>query len=280
MADQNVYYYQKRLNEELAIRVERNPRYSMRSFAQSLGLRHSALSQIISGQRSISTKLIQRIFSVLELSSKDQKKIIKSVIQEKQDKGLKRISPSLTTWLKEIPSDTESKPARQVGLDEFRIISDWYHTAILELTHLPDFKADPRWIAKQLRISPVEAKLALERLLQLELLETVNKTLQKTNLKIESKDLSKTSLFHRKRQKQILEKSIQSLESDPIAERNHSGVTVCVDSKNIPEAKVRIQKFIWELAEFLMQGTPDRVYEINLGLFPLQNSEPKKEKTL
>ena len=69
-----------------------------------------------------------------------------------------------------------------------------------------------------------------------------------------------------------------SLEQDPIEVRNHFALTVCIDSKNIPEAKVRIHQFLWELTEFLAQGIPDRVYELNLGLFPLQSIQENKKQ--
>ena len=121
----------------------------------------------------------------------------------------------------------------------------------------------------------MEAKLAVDRMIQLELLEQKDGTLKKTQWNLDTKDKTKTSISHRRRQKQILEKSIHALEHNPIAERNHSSLTMCIDPKNLPEAKQKIQKLMWELSEFLVQGTPERVYELNLGLFPLQNGERK-----
>jgi hypothetical protein len=85
---------------------------------------------------------------------------------------------------------------------------------------------------------------------------------------------------HKRRQKEILNKSIESLESDPISERNHSGMTVAIDPALIPEAKKRISNFLQELSDFLESGNSTRVYEIHLSLFslqttPLKNGEQK-----
>ena len=86
-----------------------------------------------------------------------------------------------------------------MDIEIFKIIGDWYHCAILELTYLSDFKAEPNWIAKKLGIGYLEAKLALERLISLGLLvkENGNYTvtwngLNKNGNKIQKKP---TSLF-------------------------------------------------------------------------------------
>ena len=210
------------------------------------------------------------------MNPSEQKAFVESVIEEKRSRGLQRVSPDLSKRLRDFSEAESDSAARPVGLDEFRIIADWYHYAILELTFSKGFKPDPRWVAKELNISITEAKLAIERMLELDLLERKNGTLKKTDWNLDTKDKSKTSAFHRRRQKQILEKSIASLEQDPIEERNHSSVTVCIDPKNIPTAKAKIQKFMWELAASLVEGTPGRVYELTVNLFPIQKKTQTK----
>ena len=250
----------------------------MRSFAEALGIGSGALSQILSGKRTVSTKLTERIFKFLELSPVEQKKFLESVIAEK--KNLKRTSPALKSKLEKFSSLPHERVAidRGLSLDEFRIVSEWYHNAILELTFAKDFHSDSRWIAQALGITVMEAKLAVERLLQLELLEEVNGNLMKTDFNLDTKDKSKTSAFLKRRQKQILLKSIESLENDPIEERNHSALTVCIAQDQIPEAKKRIQAFMWELAQVLVKGEPERVYELSVNLFPLQKQKIKERK--
>ncbi len=258
-------------------RIDRNPRYSIRSFASALGLDSSSLSQIISGKRSVSVKVVDRILNYLELEPSEQKYFLESVIEEKHQKGLERISPELSVRLKSVSESLPAHTYHGVGLDEFRVIADWYHYAILELTFSKNFKPDPKWIAKELGISATEAKLAIERLLELELLEKRDGTLKKTNWHINTKDHTKTSAFHKKRQKQILEKSLHSLETDSIETRNHSSLTMCIDPKKIPEAKAQIQACMQQISQTLLSGTPEKVYELAVNLFPLSQKEQKKE---
>jgi uncharacterized protein (TIGR02147 family) len=264
------YYYQIRLREELMKRIDRNARYSVRSFASALGMGSSALSQILAGKRSVSTKLVNRVLDCLEMSAAEQRSFVASVIEEKKAKGLQRVSPLLAKKLKEVSESIPPQNMHGVGIDEFRVIADWYHYAIMELTFARDFDSDPKWIAKQLGLSLIETKLAIQRLLELELLEYQNAVLKKTNWTLDTVDKTKTSVFHRKRQKQILEKSMHSLEHDPIEVRNHSGLTVCIDPKNIPQVKAKIQKMMNAIAQTLVEGTPEKVYELTVNLFPLQ----------
>jgi len=269
MSEVDTPYYQACLRDELAKRIDKNPRYSLRAFAALLGILPGALSLILSGKRTISTKVIDRIFASLELNPSQQKRFLESVLDEKKEKGFKRISPKINQKIGDTKQTRATQAAHSLGMDEFRVIADWYHYAILELTHSPAFEGKPKWIAKVLRISEVEAKLALERLLRLSLLENNNGKYLKTNLKIDTKDKSKTTLFHRKRQKQVLEKSIESLEHDPIEIRNHSSLTLCIDPKKIPKAKEKIQDFMWELSECLIDGHQTEAYELSVSLFPL-----------
>lgn len=278
MANGPTVYYQERLREELGRRIEKNSRFSLRSFAQALRISPSALSLILSGRRPISTRLVDRILAALELTAAEQKQFVESVLEEKRRLGLKRVSPRLSKKLAQLEAPPAAPEAASVGLDAFRVIADWYHYAIFELTGCAGFDRDPKKIAARLGITEAEAKLGVDRLLGLEMLREEGGRLYKTNVKIDTKDKTKTSLFHRRRQKQILEKSMQSLERDPIEVRSHQAVTVGIDPEKIPEAKARIQKFLWELAEFMKEGAPAHVYELNFSMFPLENLPLPKGK--
>lgn len=267
------YFYQQCLREKLLERARHNPRYSIRSFAKAIGVGSSALSQIISGTRTVSTKVVDRMLAHLELDASEKRSFLESVIVEKKQKGLKRISPDLKARLDAARmADTQGR-VHGVDLQVFRVISDWYHYAILELTFAADFKPESRWIADTLGITEIEAKVAVARLLELGLLEKVDGTLRKAQFDLSTTDPSKTSEFHRKRQKQVLEKSIYSLMHDPIETRNHSASTLCIDPKNLPAAKAKIRQCMKEIVSTLVPGDPSRVYELQVSLFPLQKGK-------
>lgn len=57
-----------RLTDEFARRRARNPRYSLRAFAQAMALHHSAMSRILRGERGLSRDMVDRLTTRLGLS--------------------------------------------------------------------------------------------------------------------------------------------------------------------------------------------------------------------
>src|SRR4051812_15994259 len=53
--------FRQRLQEELAARCARNARYSLRAFANFLGIDHASLSQLLRGKRTMSEPSIRRL---------------------------------------------------------------------------------------------------------------------------------------------------------------------------------------------------------------------------
>lgn len=265
--------YRRMLREEFAKRAEKNSRYSVRAFAKSLRLDSGALSQILAGSRIPSERVSKKLIDRLGLSPEDQAKFLSSLAHTHSSRNLQRVS----RYFKRLAATPNVEGAsanthyRELSPDLFRTISDWYHYAILELTFVEGFKSDPRWVASELGITLTEAKLGIIRLVELGYLREESGRLVKSVPPLLTTDRHLTSVAHRKRQRQILEKSIVALDEVPIADRNHSAMTMAIDTDRIPEAKAMIQKFFNELSLFLESGPrKNAVYEASIGLFPLQ----------
>jgi transcriptional regulator with XRE-family HTH domain len=65
-------------------RKDKNPRYSLRAFARSLGVSSGQLSEILSGKRPLSHKLARRISMALALTEEESQKLIFLVSQQSQ----------------------------------------------------------------------------------------------------------------------------------------------------------------------------------------------------
>jgi uncharacterized protein (TIGR02147 family) len=219
--------------------------------------------------------MARKIFAALDIPPAEQAKFLSSLAETIRAKGLQRIDPLLKKL------SHEPKPAAELSIDLFRVIADWYHSAILELTFEKNFKADPRWISQELDISITEAKLALERLLKLGLLEEKSGRVSKSQERFTTADKHLTNAALKRNQKQILEKAIYSLENDPIEERSHSSMTMAIDPKNLPAAKKLISQFNRSLCDLLESGEQQRVYNLGISLYPVQKknkSDQNKEK--
>jgi transcriptional regulator with XRE-family HTH domain len=112
------------LQEELAARCARNPRYSLRAFAGYLILDHSTLSQLLRSRRRFTARTIERIGRRLSLPQAMISQFIET----------ERIKPEPWT----------TRELRQLSRDAALSLAEWHHHAILELTRLASFRPDVR----------------------------------------------------------------------------------------------------------------------------------------
>ncbi len=142
------------LQAELAGRCAANDQYSLRAFANSLGVDHSSLSQMLRGKRRITTGTITEFCKRLGVDAANTQRFMASA--------------NMST--REIPAAAYDAIV-QLAQDAAGLLSEWSGYAILELLRLHDFRPDSRWIANVLGISADEVNIALQRLLRLGLLE-------------------------------------------------------------------------------------------------------------
>lgn len=263
-------FYRTFLKSELARRCESNPLYSLRAFSRSLEIDAGTLSGLISGKRPLSIKMAHRILGKLELGPLQKQKFLKSIIDEQKGKNLSRIG------LFKNANVAYSEPDH-IEVEKFKVISDWYHYAILELTFVDGFQSNQNWIARALGISVTEAKLAIDRLLELGILRDENGVFIKVPHHMTTKEKHITTPALKNQQKQFLEKARFSLDNDPVETRNHTGMTMAIDPSKIPAAKQMIEDFTQSLCEFLESGERKQVYQLAINLFSLQTMETKND---
>jgi uncharacterized protein (TIGR02147 family) len=241
---------QKVLLEGLNDLKAKNAAYSLRSYARKLGISPSALSEMMTGKRGISSKTAQKIFDRLNLSPSERESL------QKLERSKKALVGEKAKFL-------------QVEMDQYHMISEWYYFAILSLAETVDFKEDHLWIAKRLNIRTSEVKTALLRLERLKLLgRNQNGVLVPTGASFKTtSDMAHAAL--RKSHADNLDLAKNSLERDSIELRDMSSMTMAIDPALLPEAKILIQDFRRKLTQFLESQTKQEVYKLNIQLFPL-----------
>ncbi len=240
------------LKHSLEQRTKHNPSYSLRAFARDLNVDASNMSKMISGKLKPQKETQKRLLLKLGYSVEEIKKIIAS-----KDRSF-------------------DEQFNHLNIDSFEIVSEWYHDAILELTRLSFFQPNTKWIAKTLDISEVKIKLAIDRLEKLGWLKidsagwhdlsgdnTTNMDSDYTNQALKNLQIS------------LLEKSIESVKTDPVEKRNHTSTMVTIDENDIPEVKKRIKTFRKDLTSFLERSSSkaNNLYQLQIGLFSLINKE-------
>lgn len=253
------------LQNELLNRCKKNPGYSLRSYARVLNISPSSLSRILRGERKISPEMRSRLGKRLGFAPHQLEQFDLSAPQ---------------TTLPE-KAGTTAPDYRQLALDGFQVVSDWYHFAILELTRTSGFKPKASWVAKRLGLTVSEVHAAVERLKRLDLLSVeddgrwTSHAENITNINADMRDAA-----YRKLQRQLLELAIHALEETPIERRNQTAMTMAASSRKLPGAIEIIKKFRRELCAFLEDDNErDQVYQLSISLFPL-TTEEKKPKTI
>jgi transcriptional regulator with XRE-family HTH domain len=243
------------LQSELARRCGRNPNYSLRAFAMHLNVDHSTLSQWLRGRRPIAARNIESIGELLGLEPDVIKAYVDHAVRSDAPNGMWYLTP-----------------------DTMSLVAEWYHFAILELTRLESFRPDTRWIARVLGISVDEVNVALQRLIRLDLLdmETASRWVDKSgDARVSIDTLRPEQVDEQQQQSHRLAAS--AFRGLPMTVRDHSSITMAINSANLPRAFELMARFRQQLAELLQEGPADDVYRIDCAVFPVTTL--KRERT-
>jgi uncharacterized protein (TIGR02147 family) len=259
--------YRTFLKTTLTERGKTRDGYSLRGFSGKIGVSNSYLSEVLSAKKSLSMELAFKIAVKLDLTEVETQYLcfLVQLEQEKDPSFREEISKRLNAL-------NPKRKTHDLSVDLFKAIADWYHYAILELTYLTGFRLDAASASKKLGISKVEADVALERLERLELLEKDEKgRYQKTqSYVLAQSQIPNGALkqFHR----QILEKAIESLQSQTPKERMTATDVLPMDSKYLPEVDRLSRQFssaVMKLAE--KSKVKDSVYALSVHFFKLSH---------
>lgn len=263
--------YRELLKRELETRCARNSGYSLRAFARDLGISAASLSLVMGGKQGLSRPRAEKIAKRLGMESRERDFFADLV--ESQHARSARQRSFASVRLRQYDSAKTT-----LSLDAFKVMSDWYHLAILELTEVEGFQSSPRWIAKTLGVNEKAIELGIERLKKLELLEEVDGVLRQTEGFLATPSgIPSASIkqFHR----QILGKAEIALDRQSVEERDFTTVIFRMNPSDLAWAKEEMKTFRRTLTARLEQNpTGKKVYCLSTQLFGLQEPTLKKEE--
>jgi len=242
------------LTAELASRRSRNAAYSLRAFAAWLDLGPSSLSEIIAGKRKVSPRMAKKIASRLELPSEKTNRIVSALGKR--------------SWL----AKKSGQQYKELRSDQFALISSWVHFALLSLLRVKEPKITQGWIASKLGLSVSVVSDALSRLQRLGLVEkSGDNSLHRTSTPISSPD-GVADLAIQKAHLENFELARDALAALSVEERDFTSITMAINPKKIPEAKLMIRAFRDRLAAVLEDDEASEVYRLSMQLFPLKGN--------
>jgi transcriptional regulator with XRE-family HTH domain len=235
------------IQTEFLDRCRKNPAYSLRAFAKYLEIDQSHLSKILRGHRPVTKEIAVNVGPKLGLRTSQLKKLFSS--------GAATIPGFLTR-----------------SEDEFEVLSEWHHFAILELVKTDGFDPNPQKIAHRLGLHVEEARSALDRLERLNLIRITG-----GKIKILSRDntwsnLKKTSSARKKLQRSLLEKSISAIDHIPFELRENASLTVAINKSRLAEFKEKLKELRQQIANQFQANNEknlDEVYQLTISFFPL-----------
>jgi uncharacterized protein (TIGR02147 family) len=248
------------LNDEFRKRKERNPNYSLRAFAKWLQVSPAQLSQMLTAKRPITFKTLKKISDRLDISPSSSQDLMRTLMKEQN-----------------FIQESESKSFQTLKEDQFRLVSDWYHLAILSLTKVRGSKPDSRWIARRLGIQAEEANQALQRLVRLGLLQLTPSFKQIGEPFEVASEIPSAAI--RKYHKQNLSLAIEKIETVDVSLRQFQSISLPTKPTVVKTLKKEIDQFLERASELSESKSATEVYHLNVQFFPVTQlaDSPSKE---
>ena len=253
-------YYRRRKKESRA--------FSFRAFARRAGLRSpNHLKRVIDGERNLSEDGATRYAVAIGLEG-DEAAYFCELVRFTQAKT----SSERSGAYRRLTQFAGYRRAQRLDAQHDRYHSQWYIPVIREMLARADFEADPKWIASQLVPAVPQKKVeeALSVLRDLGMLTTaVDGTVARSDRVVSTGPETRgVHVVHYHRA--MTEMAMQSIDTVPAAERDISGVTLCLPAGAIAKLKERVQEFRREIIALeAADGEGDRVVHVAIQLFPL-----------
>lgn len=244
-------FLRNELQKQLTEIQSKNSRFSIRAFAKQIGLQSGTLSLILLGKRTISFRLASKIIQSLSLDPSVREQLLSSL---KTDK---------------VKKQTADLRLLQLQSDQFQILKDWRHFAILSLMNTKGFKSDHRWMARRLGVDADSCKLAWRRLQKLKLVEKTPSGTWKARydrIRTNEDDLVPALRYSHF---EALDLAKEALGREPLSRREFNWLVVAILKDDIPIIKKRIRMFREQIVQdFGRRSGADEVFRINLQFFP------------
>lgn len=244
------------IREKITKLRSENPKLSVRAIAKRVGISSGALSEVLNGKRKLSLKTAEKIAQGLLLDPSERA----------------RLFGELDCTASPLPKQQLKTPDyMELKADEFHLIAEWHHFAILNLIEIKDSKSDNVWIARRLGLALSTVDRSIARLIRLGYLKRCKQSgqLSRSTPPMRTSDgMSDVALkkFHQS----LLAQCDKSLQEDSVDSRDISGMMIKMNPQKLKKAQELIRNFQDQLSS-LLEDVDDKagVYYLGTNLFPL-----------
>jgi uncharacterized protein (TIGR02147 family) len=237
---------------------------SLRAFASHLGISHSFLSRILSGERHLSVTAAVRIGRVLDLAPEEESHLLHLVALQ----HMKPTSRDAIASRSKVDRIVFRK-SRDINNPAFKTIAEWQHFAILALSKTDGFRADPAYISKRLGIPFDVSRDSLERLVSVGLATKNGKRFVITpDVDLATKIDFPSSAVQENHRQHIIGAE-RALKSTPVDQREFINCTFAMNRRDMQKAKRRLRLFANRFMKDLEKDGGDELFQFNLQFYPL-----------
>ncbi|WP_407457770.1 TIGR02147 family protein [Fibrobacter sp.] len=267
--------YRVYIRDYYAERKERSG-FTWRDFANAAGYSSPVFLKLVcDGKANLSEAGIERVASAMGLVGADLQyfRLLVAFNQEKSSAAKKK-------YFAEMRKLANENSFAIVGEDQYDYYGSWLNPVLREMAPRLD-GATPAQMAGELVFESAASSVKNS----LKLLEK-NGMLEKDeqghyrqgNRSITTGNLDVTSLAIREMHRQMGELAVQSLDQVPVNERDVSGLTIGISENAFEKITKEIAEFRRRISAIVMDDSgEERVYRLNVQLFPLTNTLPKEE---
>ncbi|NLD93226.1 MAG: TIGR02147 family protein [Fibrobacter sp.] len=262
--------YRDYLHDYYISKKEANAHFSLRYFGSKISIDPSHLVKIFQHQRHIGNASIEKIIDHCGFNASEAEYFA----------NLVRFNKAKTTHDSKLYYEkmlsVKGVGAYALEKHQYEYYTKWYHSAILTFLDFYPFTNDYAALAAKLTppITEYKARKSIELLHKLGLIKkrAENSDGKKGSWELTHKIITtgQRSLAVRSFQESTIELAKESLERHAPEKRNISTVTITVAEKNLD----RVNEIITQARENILklafdEEHPDKVYQLNIQLFPL-----------
>ena len=208
--------------------------FSVRAVARASDISESYLSMVLSGERSLSAGKLEKLLQSQGFDTSAQSYLgwLHTIVEAEDE------SERLDA-LKKIQRFSQYRALNSMEIETYEYLTNWHYVAIREMSALPDFKLEPKWIRARLKkkITLKEIRAAVEFLVCHGFIELD----ESGKCKRPGKTVhGKTGVlrpaltkFHR----EMLTQACDSIESTPSEMRHITAHTAAIPLQHISQAK-------------------------------------------
>ncbi len=262
------------LKEKFEEKQLQNKNYSLRAFAARIGLSPGGLVQILSEKKKLSIERSYDLAKKLQLTA-EEKKIFYLLVEFEQSKKAERKAAVLEELTK---LNIKGKNSFfDLGVDQFKVISDWYGLAVLECITSYGKGFNSKDLAKHFGITAHEALMIVDRLQRLELIE---KNESGEWVRIHERVLITSQVPNeaiKNYYKSVSKKSAESYETQTPQEKVSAAETFSFDPGQIEELRKLTDDYLNSVMELSNRSQEKTAtYQALVNVFRLNSN--KKEK--